>query len=112
VLPIKKDMSLFGQVGLVGYDQWQVSNSSGTLLVGGIPIPESSLPYYSVHAIGVQTNLILPAKGVNAFFKYYDEYRALARPEGRTIAFGFSWTLRIPKPQPHPAPSLAPPPKS
>jgi hypothetical protein len=31
--------------------------------------------------------------------KYYGEYRALARVQGRTIAFGGSWTLRIPKPQ-------------
>jgi hypothetical protein len=95
VLPLKKDMTLLGQLGLVGYDQWQVSHSSGT--IGGA-IPASSVPFYSVHAIGVQANLILPAKNLVAFFKYYDEYHALARPEGRTIDFGFSWTLRIPKP--------------
>jgi hypothetical protein len=53
-----------------------------------------------VHAIGVQANFIMPAKAFLAFFKYYDEYRALARPEGRTFVFGFSWTLRIPKPEP------------
>jgi len=99
VLPLKKDMSRLLQLGLVGYDQWQVSKSSGTLLVAGIPVSESSIPFYSVHAIGVQSNFILPAKDLVAFFKYYDEYRALARPEGRTIVFGFSWTLRIPKPQ-------------
>jgi hypothetical protein len=98
-LPLKKDMSMLAQLGLVGYDQWQVSKSSGTLaVVGGIPIPERLIPFYSVHAIGGQANFILPAKDLVAFFKYYDEYRALARPEGRTFAFGFSWTLRIPKP--------------
>ena len=32
-------------------------------------------------------------------FKYYDEYSAKARPQGRTIALGGSWTLRISKPQ-------------
>jgi hypothetical protein len=52
-----------------------------------------------VHALGVQANFILPAKNLAAFFKYYDEYHALARPQGRTIVFGFSWTFRIPKPQ-------------
>jgi hypothetical protein len=31
------------------------------------------------------------------FFKFYDEYSAKARPEGHTIVFGGSWTLRIPK---------------
>jgi len=95
VLPLKKDMSMLAQLGFVGYDQWQVSNSSGTLG----PIPESLIPFYSVHAMGVQANFIMPAKALVGFFKYYDEYRAVARPEGRTFVFGFSWTLRIPKPQ-------------
>jgi hypothetical protein len=100
VLPLKKDMSMLAQLGLVGYDQWQVSSNGGTIIVAGNPVPASLLPYYSVHGIGFQANLILPAKDVALFFKYYDEYRALARPEGRTIVFGGSWTLRIPKPQP------------
>ena len=82
VLPLKKNMSMLAQLGLVGYDQWQVSNSSGTLTVAGIPIPEGSIPFYSVHAIGVQANFILPAKNLVGFFKYYDEYRALARTAG------------------------------
>jgi len=99
VLPLKKNMSMLAQLGLVGYDQWQVSSNGGTIIVAGISVPASRLPYYSVHGIGVQANLILPAKNLAAFFKYYDEYRALARPKGRTIVFGFSWTLRIPKPQ-------------
>jgi len=32
------------------------------------------------------------------FFKYYDEYSAKARPQGRTNVFGGARTLRIPKP--------------
>jgi hypothetical protein len=100
VLPLKKDMSMLAQLGVVGYDQWQVSHSSGTLTVGDMTIFERAIPFYSVHAIGVQSNFILPAKNLLAFFKYYDEYRALARPEGRTIVFGFSWTWRMPKPEP------------
>lgn len=107
VLPLKKDMSMLAQLGLVGYDQWQVSNSSGSVSLPPPlpPVPASSLPFYSVHAIGVQANFIVPAKDVVAFFKYYDEYRALARPQGRTIDFGFSWTLRIPKPAPQTQPA-------
>jgi len=100
VLPLKKDMSILAQLGLVGYDQWQTSKGTGTLTVGGIAIPESCIPYYSVHAVGVQANIIFPAKDLVGFFKYYDEYHALARPQGRTMVFGFSWTLRIPKPEP------------
>jgi len=97
---MKKDFRQLAQLGLVGYDQWQVTSNGGTYLIAGDPVAASRVPYYSVHGIGFQANYILPAKALSAFFKYYDEYRALARPKGRTIVFGFSWTLRIPKPQP------------
>jgi hypothetical protein len=100
ILPIKKDFSQLAQLGLVGYDQWQVSSNGGNYLVAGIPVAASRVPYYSVHGIGFQANYILPAKAVSLFFKYYDEYSAKARPKGRTIVFGGSWTLRIPKPSP------------
>jgi hypothetical protein len=96
-LPLKKDLSRLLQLGLIGYDQWQVSDNGGFLLPR---VSASALPYYSVHAIGFQTNFILPHKGLNFFFKFEDEYRAFARPEGRTIVFGGSWTLRIPKATP------------
>jgi hypothetical protein len=100
VLPLKKDFSRLLQLGLVGYDQWQVSSNGGMILVGPIPVPASRIPYYSVHAIGLQSNFILPVKALALFFKYEDEYRAKARPEGRTIVFGGTFTLRIPKPPP------------
>ncbi len=100
VLPLKKNMSQLAQLGLVGYDQWQVSANGGNYLVAGIPVAASRVPYYSVHGIGFQANYILPAKNLVAFFKYYDEYSAKARPKGRTIVFGFSWTLKIPKSTP------------
>jgi len=100
VLPLKKDMSQLAQLGLVGYDQWQDSKNGGNYLVAGMPVAASRVPYYSVHAIGFQANYILPAKDVVLFFKYYDEYSAKARVQGRTIVFGGSWTLKIPKPPP------------
>ena len=99
VLPLKKDFRRLLQLGLVGFDQWQVSSNGGTYLLNGSPVPAPSIPYYSVHAIGFQSNFILPKKNLTLFLKYYDEYRALARVEGRTIVFGGSWTLRIPKAQ-------------
>jgi len=104
VLPLKKDLSQLAQLGLVGYDQWQVTANGGKHLVAGIPVAASRLPYYSVHGIGVQANYILPAKDIVLFFKYYDEYSAKARVEGRAFVFGGSWTLRIPKPKPAPKP--------
>jgi len=96
-LPLKKDMSVIAQLGVVGYDQWQVSDNSGTTAIG---LPASLIPHYSVHGVGVQTNLIAPKKGLLGFFKYYGEYSANARVEGRTFVFGFSWTYSIPRPSP------------
>ena len=97
VLPLKKDFSRLLQLGVIGYDQWQVSDNGGFITP---KVAASTVPYYSVHAIGFQTNFLLPAKALNFFFKFEDEYRAFARPEGRTIVFGGSYTLRIPKPVP------------
>lgn len=95
VLPLKKDFSQLLQFGVIGYDQWQVSDNGGLATPN---IPANRLPYYSVHAVGFQANYILPAKNLSFFFKFEDEYRALARPQGQTIVFGGSWTLRMPKP--------------
>jgi hypothetical protein len=101
VLPLKKDFSRLLQAGVIGYDQWQLTDNGGFVTTN---IPASAFPYYAVHAIGFQTNLILPPKHLLFFFKFEDEYKALARPQGRSIVFGFVWTLRIPKPQPPPPP--------
>ncbi len=57
VLPLRKDMSVLAQLGLIGYDQWQVSNNDGTITLPppvGV-VPASVVPYYSSHAIGVQS---------------------------------------------------------
>jgi hypothetical protein len=87
-LPLDKEMHKILQIGFVGYDQWQVTDNSGLTTV---------FPHYSAHALGFQTNFFVPAKGLGLFFKYYDEVSAKAHPEGRTIVFGGSWTLKIPK---------------
>lgn len=100
LIPIKKNLTQILQVGLIGYDQWQVDRNGGFLSPG---VSASAVPFYSVHAIGFQTTYLLPAKSLGFFFKYENEYRALARPEGRTIVFGGTYTFRIPKPAPPPA---------
>src|SRR5271154_2745791 len=50
-LPLRKNFSQLLQVGLVGYDQWQVSNNGGAGIIGGKPVPASSIPPHSVHAL-------------------------------------------------------------
>lgn len=104
VLPLSKDLSKLVQVGVIGYDQWQVTPNSGTIAVSGslgnvIILPASSLPFYSFHAVGGQVNFIMPQKNLNFFFKYEHEYSAYATTLGNTLVFGGSWTLKIPKTQ-------------
>lgn len=105
VFPLKKDFTRLLQLGVIGYDQWQVSDNGGFITPN---VPASAVPYYSVHAIGFQANFLLPAKALNFFFKFEDEYRAFARSEGRTIAFGGSYTFRIPNPHAPPTGPEAP----
>ena len=102
VLPLKKNFSQLLQIGLIGYDQWQVTQNGGTVPIGntGITIPASTLPYYSVHAIGGQATYILPAKNLSFYFKGEHEYTAYSAFVGNTFVYGLAWTLRIPKPPP------------
>lgn len=103
VLPLKKDFSRLLQLGAVGYDQWQVSNNSGTVpnpLPGGNPVPARRIPDYSVHSAGLQANFILPPQNLNFYFKYYWEFSARSHPLGHTLDFGLTYTFRIPKPPP------------
>jgi hypothetical protein len=84
------------QLGLIGYDQAQVSrNTSSNRIVDAY---ERLVPFYYGHAIGVQANYIDLARDWNAFFKWEHEYSAMAAPQGDTIVFGFVYTFRIPKP--------------
>jgi hypothetical protein len=86
-LPLDKQLTKIVQIGFVGYDQWQATDNSGITRL---------LPYYSAHALGAQGNFIAPKLRLNFFFKYYGEYVAKAHPQGRTIVFGGSWTLKLP----------------
>jgi hypothetical protein len=102
VLPLKKDLSRLLQVGVVGYDQWQVTANGGQIPVGStrFTLPASIIPEYSVHAVGGQLTYILPAKNFSFFFKGYHEYSASSHTLGTTFCFGGAWTLLIPKPKP------------
>jgi len=92
IIPLKKNLSRLAQLGVIGYDQWQVSANQG---------PTRNFPYYSMHAIGLQTNFILPANGFAAFFKYLPEYLVKASTQGRTFVFGFTWTVHDPRTATH-----------
>jgi hypothetical protein len=92
IIPLKKNLSRLAQLGVIGYDQWQVSANQGLT---------RDFPYYSMHAIGLQTNFILPGPGFSAFFKYLPEYLVKASTQGRTFVFGFSWSVHDPRAATH-----------
>jgi hypothetical protein len=90
-----KNITKVAQIGLIGYDQAQVSrNTSNNNIVDAF---ERLVPFYYVHAGGLQTNYIDLKNDWNVFFKYEKEYQANAHPKGTTIVFGFVYTFRIPK---------------
>ncbi len=89
MIPLDKRFTKILQVGLIGYDQWQVTSNSGT-------VAARLLPAYSVHAIGFQANFVMPQKNVNLFLKFEPEYRALAHTLGRTLVLGGTYTFRMP----------------
>ncbi len=93
-----KNITKVAQIGIIGYDQAQLSrNRSNNTVVDAF---ERLVPFYYMHAAGVQANYIDLKHDWNAFFKWEKEYEALATTKGTTIVFGFVYTLRIPKPAP------------
>jgi hypothetical protein len=97
VIPLKKDFSQLFQIGVVGYDQWQVTANGGQVPLGPLAVPASLIPYYSVHAIGGQGTFILPKKNLSIFLKGYHEYLASSHFLGTSFVFGGVWTLKFPK---------------
>ena len=91
-IPLDSNEHKLLQFGIIGYDQWQVSDNGGTFAGG---LPASLTPRYSVHAIGFQGDFLMPAKGLSLYGKFEPEYQAEARPKGRTIVFGGSYTLPV-----------------
>jgi hypothetical protein len=100
ILPLKKNLSQLLQVGAVGYDQWQITDNTGSVAVGPIIIPARTLPHYSVHAAGGELAYVLPPRNLILYFKYEHEYLAYSHTLGNTIAFGAAWTLNVPKKAP------------
>ena len=98
LVPLDKKMTRLLQLGIIGYDQWQVTADGGTLTNG---LPAGLIPAYSVHAVGLQANFMLPTKNANFFFKYEPEYLAYAHPLGRTFVFGGAWTWSFPRANSH-----------
>ena len=80
VLSLQRDLNL--QVGLVGYEQWQLTDKTGP---GITPVQSSA--HYRVNALGFASALTLPAKKVSLGVKYFKEF------EDRSTFQGYSFQI-------------------
>jgi len=94
LFPLDKKFTKLLQLGVIGYDQWQVTADGGTYASG---IPANLIPFYSVHAVGFQSDFLAPTKNLTLFLKFEPEYLAYSHTQGHTIVFGGSWTWGLPK---------------
>lgn len=78
VLPLQRDLNL--QVGLVGYEQWQVTDKTGP----GITTAQSSA-HYRVNALGFASTLMMPARKVSVGLKYFKEFEDRSTFQGYSL---------------------------
>jgi hypothetical protein len=81
-IAVRGDMRL--QVGMVGYNQWQTTDKTGPTIT-----PEQAKAHYKVNALGVASNVNLPAK-VNIGFKYFKEFSNRSTFQGYSVQFSGS----------------------
>jgi len=77
-LPLQRDLNL--QLGLVGYEQWQLTDKTGA----GVTLVQSSA-HYRVNALGFVTSLILPSRKVSVGIKYFKEFKDRSTFQGYSL---------------------------
>jgi len=78
VFPLQRDLNL--QLGLVGYEQWQLTDKTGP----GVTLAQSSAHYW-VNALGFTTSLILPPRKVSVGVKYFKEFEDRSTFQGYSL---------------------------
>jgi hypothetical protein len=79
-LPLDKQFRYLAELGLTGYSQWQLTNSTG---------PNVYNPSYhdQVHAVGLQAGIISKRLGTQLNFRYLNEFYAANRFRGSSLQF-------------------------
>ena len=80
VLPLRSDLNL--QLGLVGYEQWQLTDKTGP----GVTTVQSSA-HYRINSLGFTSSVILPARNVSVGMKYFKEF------DDRSTYQGYSFQI-------------------
>ena len=78
VLSLQRDLNL--QLGLVGYEQWQLTNKTGP----GITHAQSSA-HYRINALGFVSTLMLPARKMSVGVKYFKEFEDRSTFQGYSL---------------------------
>jgi hypothetical protein len=77
-IPLHNDNRL--QIGLVGYDQWQTTDTTGPTIT-----PEQASVHYRVTALGFASSLVLPTRKVSLSFKYFREFSNKSTFQGNSV---------------------------
>ncbi len=77
-LPLAKEDSLLLEVGLAGYDSWQITDDSGAAAL-------SPTVHDEVHGVGVQIGTVYIPWHVSLNFRYLYEYAATDRFQGQSF---------------------------
>ena len=80
VFSLQRDLNL--QAGLVGYEQWQLTDKTGPSVTA-----VQSAAHYRINALGFASSLILPARNVSVGVKYFKEF------EDRSTYQGYSFQI-------------------
>jgi len=83
-LPVTKDQSRLVEVGIAGYDQWQITDDTGI---------ESNNVKDQTHAIGGQLGYAIVPSNFQINFKYMHEYNAEDRFQGDWFNLSFAVKL-------------------
>src|SRR5260221_98738 len=78
VMSLQRDLNL--QVGLVGYEQWQLTDKTGPSIT-----PTQSSAHYRVNALGFTSSLMLPARKVSVGVKYFKEFEDRSTFQGYSL---------------------------
>ena len=78
VLALQRDLNL--QIGLVGYEQWQLTDKTGP---GITPVQSSA--HYRINALGFGSSLVLPARKVSVGVKYFKEFEDRSTYQGYSL---------------------------
>jgi hypothetical protein len=76
------------QIALVGYDQWQTTDTTGPTITS-----EQAGAHYRVTALGFASSLVLPDRKVSLSFKYFREFSNKSTFQGNSVQISSTITF-------------------